>query len=1407
MLANTGLAHHERFTRTGDLADLDACIEFVGRAAAILPRSDPRRGSRLVDLAVGRMTRFELTREDADLNGAIADLEAAEGILPDPTVVWRNLIAAYLLGFQTRGLRSDLDAAIRNGELGRLRTHVRHPERPAILSNLSTALRLRAALRASATDLGDAARLSQEAVSMTSDDDPELPGFLASLGAVFLAVFRAGGTAADLDRAVAEYRRATDLVAPGDPKTLECLSGLSDALRTRFPLTGAARDIEDAEHLDRRLLALLPARHPDRCAALAGLGATLNAKFSATERLDDLQDAIRCYEQAVAIAPPGHPQLPVFRLGLGIGLYRRWRHIRVPAELDRAETEVAAAVDGPADRAEVHHTLATIIGAREDPGRLDDLIVALEQATVLAGRDSPWLSDALADLSLALRDRFHSTGSRPDVDGAISAAREALDLLPAEARTRPERLLADLGTVLALRFDTFGDARDLEESITRLRASATMSPVPSTLNNLGNVLITRFTRSGSATDLNEAINAYYAVVDAASDERTADLGATLSNTGYALRERYGLTADPADLEAAIHTGRQAVAILRTGDSALPGALENLATSLGSRFERTGDVTDLDQAIEALRESLTLTLPRGVGRVGRMSNLANSLRLTFERTGDLAYVDEAITLLRELLATFSPEHPDWPGFLSNLTSNLHARAAVTGSLADLNEAVEAGARAVDDIPARHVGRPGLVNNLGTSLQTRFERTGDPSDLDEAITRLRQAAHELPDTNPVLPGILGNLANGLRNRFATTGDPGALDEAVDIGRRATGLLTAQHPQRPGVMAGLGAALGLRFQQSGNPADLGGAISLYQEALATTPDAHPLRARVLHDLGGAYAARSALTGDAADLATAVDVLERAGESETAATSVRLTALWSAGTLAAATDPGRAARLLARAVGLLPAIAPRRLDRPDQQHALGQYGGLASAAAALALDDPSLPEGERPTAALRLLESGRAVLLSQSLETRSALTELASLQPELAARFTLLRDRLDRPSDDLTEETAAQPGIHDRVCLVAEWADLLGTIRALPGFATFAQPPSHEELAELSAHGPVVVFNVSEHRGDALLLTPEGVSVQPLPGLTRDTLVEQITDFHDALETTNDPDASHGTRVVAQQRLSSTLGWLWDHVTGPALTALTLDVPPDGRLPRVWWIPGGLLGLLPVHAAGHHRDGTGRTVIDRVVSSYAPTLQALRFARSQPTASGPALVIAMPTTPNVPEDLPNAADEAEFLTAHLPGSTLLTSEGTAPTRQTVVELLPSHPIAHFACHGISDQADPSRSRLLLHDHQHDPFTVMALAPIRLDQAYLAFLSACETALTTDARLLDEAIHLASAFQLAGYPHVIGTLWSIADDAAFTLTKAFYQGLPTKPPANALHDAVRSLRDRSAASPSLWASHIHIGA
>ena len=111
-------------------------------------------------------------------------------------------------------------------------------------------------------------------------------------------------------------------------------------------------------------------------------------------------------------------------------------------------------------------------------------------------------------------------------------------------------------------------------------------------------------------------------------------------------------------------------------------------------------------------------------------------------------------------------------------------------------------------------------------------------------------------------------------------------------------------------------------------------------------------------------------------------------------------------------------------------------------------------------------------------------------------------------------------------------------------------------------------------------------------------------------------------------------------------------------------------------------------------------------------------------------------------------------------------------------------------------------------------LAPLALDHAQLAYLSACGTARATDSRLLDEAIHLASAFQLAGFPHVIGTLWPINDAAARDITKDFYDDLTangkTRPQisrsARALHHAIRRLRADYLQAPTLWAAHTHTG-
>jgi CHAT domain-containing protein len=195
--------------------------------------------------------------------------------------------------------------------------------------------------------------------------------------------------------------------------------------------------------------------------------------------------------------------------------------------------------------------------------------------------------------------------------------------------------------------------------------------------------------------------------------------------------------------------------------------------------------------------------------------------------------------------------------------------------------------------------------------------------------------------------------------------------------------------------------------------------------------------------------------------------------------------------------------------------------------------------------------------------------------------------------------------------------------------------------------------------------------------------------------------------------------------------------------------------------------------------------------------------------LAVAMPRTPGA-ADLPGTQAETAGLVERLPGRVEVLT-GEEATREAVLAALPGARWAHFACHGHSDLADPSAGRLLLHDHQSRPLAVVDVARLRLDDAELAFLSACSTA-RPGARLADEAIQLASAFQLAGYRHVLATLWPVPDWPARRAVAAVYDHLAAagdyhadRAPA-ALHATTLALRERYPDHPSIWAAFVHAG-
>ena len=124
------------------------------------------------------------------------------------------------------------------------------------------------------------------------------------------------------------------------------------------------------------------------------------------------------------------------------------------------------------------------------------------------------------------------------------------------------------------------------------------------------------------------------------------------------------------------------------------------------------------------------------------------------------------------------------------------------------------------------------------------------------------------------------------------------------------------------------------------------------------------------------------------------------------------------------------------------------------------------------------------------------------------------------------------------------------------------------------------------------------------------------------------------------------------------------------------------------------------------------------------------------------------------------------------------------------------------------SGSHLLLKDGD---LTAIDLTHAELPEAELAFLSACTTA-RAGYTVPDEPLHLAGACQLAGYRHVVGSLWPISDTDTVWLAETFYRATLSAPDngaataAEALHEATRQLRAINRDHPHLWAGYTHTG-
>lgn len=1416
---------------TDDPALHGRVAEVWQRVVAATGAGHPRCPERRVLLALALWGLYGITRSGDVLDGVVEAARQALDVLPEPgegraamlsllrMALWdRHRSARSAGGRQSARSRADLDEVIETGR---------------------QVLDLAVALDASSG---------------------HVRALLADQWEALRTRYGATGTAADLADLTAVARRRAELTAPGTPDHADRLADLGICLRIRFLRTGEPGVLDESIEVDRRAARSTGRGSPRRAHRFSHLGVSLFTRFEKRGGARDLEEAVDASRTALAALPATHAERPVFRGNLLVALRAR-----------------SARSSGTADHDEIIGLLQQ--GADEEgagPGRTD-----AARAGETRGQ--------LAELLLA---RHLRTGAVDDLTRAITHGREALRWLPGDHAGRPATAHA-LAQALTARAWLSGDPVLLDEAVGTYRHLAGLPTATDAFRrtaqaSLAAALWTRHDRTGDRADLDEAVTQWEEVTRERTRPVVGDelFAQWLSASAEPLRKRFERYGTDTDLTRAIALDERALDIMPAGSARRPGVLVSLGASLRARFERTGRTADLDRALALGREGVRDSTPAGPSdRAGALGELGITHQVRFRRFGDLGDLDASVERLRDALA--ADEDAPWrrPLLFSALSTALSTRYAHTGATADLDSAIDAGHRAVRALPEGHPSRGIRLSHLGVALQEHSERQDRVAGLEAAVVLQRQAVEALTEGHPGAPGVLSNLGTALLALHRRTGAVADLDEAVTVHRRSLDRAPEDDPGRAGTLSNLGGALRARYALTAVPQDLDDAVSVQREALGLTPENHYERVIRLHNLAHPLLERHARTRDPRDLGEAVTLFVDMVSSRTAPAAVRIRAAWTAAAMTARWSRRHAARLLDAAVRLLPEVAPRRLDRDDQQHGLGQFAGLAADAAALVLggpgsdlmaslglgnDEPSFitfsgrsplllagtdgsDEGEgtdgqrRAARALGLLELGRGVLLGQALDTRDdALTLLRARDRGLAEKYVALRDALGRVPAGREASAALfagpvrqdqpRPEDPDRQELAREFAAVQDRIRALGGdFERFGLPPTEQRLRDAARHGPVVIVNVSRFGSHALLLTGGDVRSLPLTGLTPEAVTDRATAFHQALSDVDDPD--HPDPVAAQAVLHRTLEWLWDTVAGPVLDDLGItggpdDVPPPaGELPRVWWVPGGALSRLPLHAAGHHRDRadgtTPRTVMDWAVSSYTPTVRALHHALGRadapPVPAPRTLVVAVPGQPG-PRYLSTADDEAALVAEHAPGTTLLTGRdapaggpAALPTVANVLRGLPEATVAHFACHGLTDSRDPSHSHLVLRE---DPpgtsgaFTVADLAAVDLSSARLAYLSACRTAVVDIAGLQDESIHLTSAFLIAGFPHVIGTLWQVQDDAAYDMADTFYRELRARTASGlALPESARALRAAAVAArdslraPSLWAAHIHTGA
>ncbi|KAH7013025.1 CHAT domain-containing protein [Ilyonectria destructans] len=853
------------------------------------------------------------------------------------------------------------------------------------------------------------------------------------------------------------------------------------------------------------------------------------------------------------------------------------------------------------------------------------------------------------------------------------------------------------------------------------------------LFELADEFFQKFVLQGNVTDLDQYLHFTQEQINIAP-EGHPDRAQHTFTLGDGYSRKYKKTRNPEDLERSIELKEESINLGRKDSNPVElsdGDKLSLIADYQAKFELTGDRVILEQATRSCEEEINLLPEKDPIRAAYLYRAGIGYGTVYQESGEKVSLEQSIRYYREALTLTPKNDPQRPLRLEGLGNGLRDWFQRIGSAAALEEAIQLSEEALDLTSDDHEDRANRLFYLAILYADRQVQTGE-KDHYHSIALIKEAIHVAPVGHPARAKVLAALSTAYLQEHSAKKVENTLHECIQRGNEAL-LEIKDSRDRSRPLDVLGYAYRHLYERTDDVTDLELSIQHHKSAVDEASEQDPTRAYLLRGLAEGYEAKYHSTKAAADWELSVRTFTEALAHSLSSADHRLQAGRSLLHFHAGAGRWEEAYGFAlKSIRLIPLLTGPALENSDKQVLLAEISGLASDAAAVALNS------EKTTLeAIQLLGLGRGVI-SASVHAS--------------------------PSRE------ASQGGEERNPNVQENSSSEG----------FPEVLSENELKAAAKNGPILIISTSSYRCDAFIIEHNDIHVLPLPKLKRNDI------------------NSYQLEDLAQPKI---LEWLWTTLAKPVLDELGLgQIGANERWPHVWWIPTGVLAKYPIHAASSYSPTSSGSVLDRVVSSYSTSVktiiqghsrQAQKVGTSRPNN---VVLVGMEETPGQ-RHLKYAVEEVEMLERAFKSLNLHTTK-PLPVQRDVLSALKNCDIFHFAGHGLSSHRSPWKSSLLLRDWEKQPLTVEHLYEVNAGKrtAFLAYLSACGTGQILHGEFLDEGLHLATACQLAGFQHVIGTLWEVNDKACVDIAAKTYEwiqreGMSDESVSEGLHHALRSLR------------------